>query len=168
MNFQMDGNEWFGIISSVVMMALFWTIRKHFQPIVIWIIWVFNITYVATIDFALAATPFELYYCGDNESYEPIATWIHVFLYPPFSFFFLYFYDKWSVRGTKLFLYLVLWTGISVVFEWINIKVHLIVFTGWLLFYSIPTYPISALILIKLYHYIQKNLPPGALKKRIT
>lgn len=155
---QLVWNEWFPIITSIVLMSLFMIIRKHFDPIVTIILWVFNTAYVATVDYALAATPFALYYCGDNETYEPIATWIHLFLYPPCSFLFLYFYDKWNIRGMKLALYIAGWTCFSTVFEWVNVQVGLFTYTGWKLYYSIPTYPISSLIIIWLYHFIVKRV----------
>ncbi|KRE72934.1 hypothetical protein [Paenibacillus sp. Soil750] len=163
MNFHIDWNEWFVVICSIIAMTVFFKIRKHFDTITIVLIWTFNILFVATYDYALAATPFELYYCGDNVTYEPIATFAHVFLYPPFSFFLLFFYDKWNLREKKhrkrLVLYLAGWTAFAVFFEWLHVLNGFFVYTGWKLYYSIPLYPISALILLRIYHFIENNYP---------
>lgn len=163
MNFHFDWNEWFVVICSVVMMTVFWFIRKHFQAITIVIIWMFNVVFVASFDYQLAATPLELYYCGDNVTYEPIATFAHLFLYPPFSFLLLYLYDKWKLRETKhrlrLILYVTGWTAFSIFFEWLHIQSGFFVYTGWKIYYSIPIYPLSFFLLLKIYHFIRNNNP---------
>lgn len=159
MNFRFDMNEWFVVVSSIVVLFCFLLVRKHFRPVVILVIWVFNVTFVATIDYALAATPFHVYDCLDNETYEPMALVSHVFMYTPFSFIFLYFYDKWSIHGKKLVVYLAAWTTLSLLFEWISLKFGFLNFSrGWKLSYSIPTYPTAALILLRVYRFVNKNI----------
>ncbi|UJF31734.1 hypothetical protein [Paenibacillus hexagrammi] len=163
MNFHVDWNEWFIVICSVIAMTVFFRIRKHFDAITIVILWTFNVAFVASSDYELAAPPFELYYCGDNTTYEPITAVAHVFLYTPFSFMFLFLYDKWNLREKKnrmrLVFYIAGWTAFSIFFEWLQILNGFFVYTGWKLYYSIPVYPVSALILIKVYHFIGNHLP---------
>jgi hypothetical protein len=165
MNFHFDWNEWFVVICSVVAMTMFFMIRKHFKPMTVVMIWMFNFVFVASLDYGLAATPFELYYCGDNETYEPIATFAHLFLYPPFSFLLLYLYDKWNLgekkRRLPFVLYLACWTVFSVFFEWLHILSGFFVYTGWSVYYSLPMYPLSALLLLRIYHFIEQNYPLG-------
>jgi VanZ family protein len=159
MNFKFDFNEWYVLISAIILMAFFMVIRKHFSNIVILTLWIFNVVYVATIDYAVAGTPFHVYDCLDNETYEPMAAFAHVFLYTPFSFILLYFYDKLRIHGKKrIALYLLFWTSFSVFFEWVSIQAGFITYLSWNLYYSILTYPISAFILIKVYHFIQRQL----------
>lgn len=50
MNFKFDFNEWYVLISSIILMSFFFIIRKHFPYLVILILWIFNVVYVATID----------------------------------------------------------------------------------------------------------------------
>lgn len=163
MNFHWDWNEWFVVICSAAMMTVFFSIRKHFDAIAIVPIWAFNFVFVASLDYALAATPFELYYCGDNVTYEPIATLAHAFLYPPFSFLFLYLYDKWNLgdrrNRTRLVYFFAGWTAFSVFFEWLHGLSGFFVYTGWELYYSIPLYPLSGFIILKIYRFIQHQSP---------
>lgn len=158
MNFTFDWNEWFMIISTGFLLVLFLMIRKYFHPVVTIVIWVFTIALVESLDYFLAATPFKLYYFSDNPTYEPSATLIHLMLYPSFSMIFLYIYDKWKLQGMKLFWYLVFWTVFSIFFEWLCLINRVLTYTGWKLYYSIPTYPVSALLLICLFHFIKKHL----------
>lgn len=101
MNVTFDSNEWFFIIASTVIFSLFLLIRKYFPPAIMIIIWVCNIGYVSTIDYFLLATPFKLYFFGDNPSYELSGALFHLFLYPCASLLFLFAYDKWELFGKK-------------------------------------------------------------------
>lgn len=159
MNFTFDRNEWFVVVSSVVVMFFFLRIRKHFRPMVIFVLWVYTFTLVATIDYAIAATPFHVYDCLDNETYEPMAAFSHLFVYAPFSFIFLYYYDKWAIRGKRLIVYLAAWTILSLTYEWLSLKFGFLNYSrGWKMIYSIPTYPLAALVLLCVYRFVKKNL----------
>jgi hypothetical protein len=158
MNWTFDWNEWFMIITSFIAFSIVLFIRKHFQPVVFIVIWLYSIAFVETIDYALAGSPFKTYFCADNYTYEPVAALIHIFLYPSFSFIFLFFYSKWNLHGGKLILYILAFTVFSLFFEWLNIINDVFTYTGWKLFYSIPTYPIASWLLIKVFHFIERHL----------
>lgn len=168
MNFTWDWNEWFMMISAIVCLAIYFPIRKFFHPIVTIIIWIFSIAFVESIDYFLAGSPFTTYYFSDNPTYEPSTVIFHLTVYPSFSLIFLYFYAKWQLRGIKFVWYLIFWTALSIFYEWICVLNRVLVYTGWKLLYSIPTYPISALILICLYHYIKKHLPTDPNQHTVT
>ena len=165
LNWTFDWNEWFLIITSFILFFIFLKIRKHFQPIIIIIIWIYSVAFTETIDYFLAATPFKVYYCGDNFTYEPIASLLHIFIYPAFSFIFLFFYEKRNFHGIRLFNYILIWNVFSIFFEWINIKNEVITYSGWNIFYSIPTYPISSLFLIKIFHFVKIQINKPMLNK---
>lgn len=158
MNVSFDWNEWFFIISSSIMFIIFLPIRKYFSPVIVTIIWVCNVVYVSTIDYFLLATPFKLYMFGDNPTYELSGALFHFFMYPCASLLFLFGYDKWGLYGKKTVWYVLFWTGFSVFFEWICVKNHALTYTGWKLYYSIPTYPLTAVLLIIFFHFIKKKL----------
>jgi len=157
-NFTWDWNEWFMVITSVAATSLFLLIRKSFPTVLIIAIWVYITTMVATADYFIAATPFKLYYCADNTSYEPTATMIHVFTYPPFAFFLLYFYERWKLRGVRLWIYIAVWSVFSAFFEWINVVNGVFTYTGWKLLYSVPVYLLSQVLLIYLYRNLRNWL----------
>lgn len=158
MNWVFDWNEWFMIITSFIAFSVALMIRRHFQSLTFLILWIYSIAFVETIDYALAGSSFKVYYCADNITYEPVAALIHIFLYPSFSFIFLYLYDKWNIQKGKIIFYILGWTVFSILFEWLNVINGVFTYTGWKLIYSIPTYPIASLLLIKVYHFIKKSL----------
>lgn len=158
MNVTFDWNEWFSILSSSSFFILFLFIRKYFSFVMIIIIWVYNITLVATIDYFLIASPFKLYIFGDNPTYELSGALFHLLIYPSASLLFLFGYDKWELHGKKTVWYILIWTGFSIFFEWICLINHALSYNGWKLYYSVPTYPIAAVMLIILFHFTNKKL----------
>jgi hypothetical protein len=158
MNFTFDWNEWFFIVTTIIFLSLFLLIRKYFPPIIVIIIWVINIGLVSTIDYFLLATPFKLYIFGDNPTYELSGALFHLFLYPCASLLFLYGYDKWELYGKKTLWYILFWTVFALFFEWLSVKNRALTYTGWKLYYSVPTYPLFATLLIILFHFIKKKL----------
>jgi hypothetical protein len=158
LNWHFDWNECFMIGTSLISFFIILMIRKYFHRIVFIIIWVYIIAFVESIDYSLAGSPFKVYYCADNLTYEPAAALIHFFLYPSFSFIFLFFYNRWGISGKKLIPYILVWDILSILFEWINVINGVFTYTGWYLYYSVFVYPLSFLLLIKLYHYIHAQL----------
>lgn len=158
MNVTYDWNEWFFLISSVVALSLFLPIRKYFPPIIVLLIWIYNIALVSTIDYFFIATPFKVYYFGDNPTYELSGALFHLFMYPCASLIFLYIYDKFELYGKKTALYILFWTGFALLYEWICVKNDALVYTGWKIYYSIPFYPAAAIVLILFFRFIKKEL----------
>lgn len=137
MNFTMSWNEWFILLTAAVCTLVFLTIRKHFRLAVRILLWVYTVNFVEVFDYALAATPFRIYLCGDNTSYEISGGVLQFFIYPPYSFVFLYFYDKWKIHDNKrkTTLYIVCWIGFSIFFEWICLMNGVFTYLGWKLIY---------------------------------
>lgn len=122
------------------------------------IIWIYGFALVETIDYFLAGTPFQLYYLADNATYEISTVLLHITQYSISALLILYFYDKCKLSGYKLIVYLLIWTGICTFYEWLFVVNKVLTYTGWKLLYSIPTYPITSLLSIKVYHFINKHL----------
>lgn len=158
MNWQFDWNECFMIVTSIIAFSIMLLLRKHFQNIIFIIIWIYSVAFVQTVDYFLAASPFRVYYCADNITYEPAGAMIHLFLYPAFSFIFLFFYDRWNISGKNLILYLLVWDIFSIFFEWLNVINGVFTYTSWHIYYSIFVYPVSSLLLIKVYHFVKTQL----------
>ena len=158
MNVTFDWNEWYFILTTAVVILFTLPIRKYFPLVIVIIIWIWNIGFVATIDYFLLATPFRLYIYGDNPTYEASGALYHLFIYPCASLLFLFGYDKFQLYGKKTVWYILFWTGFSLLFEWITVKNHALTYTGWKLYYSIPFYPVTAILLILLFRFTKKKL----------
>lgn len=158
MNVTFDWNEWYFIFTSAIIICFYLPIRKYFDPVIVITIWMYNIALVSTIDYFLLATPFKLYIFGDNSTYELSGALFHLFMYPCASLLFLFGYDKFELYGKKTVWYILLWTGFSLLFEWVCVKNHALTYTGWKIYYSIPFYPVNAVLLIILFRFTKKKL----------
>jgi hypothetical protein len=158
MNVTYDWNEWFFLISSLAALFFYLPIRKYFSPVLVTLIWIYNISLVSTIDYFFIATPFKVYYFGDNPTYELSGALFHLFMYPCASLIFLYIYDKFELYGKKTAWYILFWTGFALVYEWICVKNQALIYTGWKIYYSIPFYPAAAIVLILFFRFIKKEL----------
>lgn len=156
MNWDFDYNEWFVVITAVVCLILFLSIKKRLPSSVIVIIWLSAALYIEVLDYFLAARPFDLYDFLDGPEYQPSLAIIHFFIIPPLCVLLLHFYDKWKLRGIRLFLYLLCWTGVSVLYEWLCLKNGVLHYNDWNLLYSIPTYPVTCLIFIWIFHQVMR------------
>ncbi|MBB6452363.1 hypothetical protein HNQ94_000808 [Salirhabdus euzebyi] len=157
MNFTFDWNETFFILSSLVSLTIFFILPKRFNGFVTFFIWLFAIVYIETIDYTLGVKPYDLYDFLDGPKYQPTTAFAHFALYPSCAYIFLYFYDKWGLKGISLLMYIVVWTVISVFYEWLCVLNEVLHYKEWKIFYSIPTYPISCFIMIKLFQFIKQN-----------
>lgn len=158
MNVTFDWNEWFFILSTILIFLLFLPIRKYFPPVIVTMIWVYNVVLVASIDYFLVATPFKLYIFGDNPTYELSGGLFHFFMYPCAALLFLYGYDKWELYGRKTIFYILCWSGFSLFFEWLSVKNKALTYTGWKLVYSVPVYPVASIMLILFFQFVKKQL----------
>ncbi|MBG9447970.1 hypothetical protein ABE67_00950 [Cytobacillus firmus] len=158
MNVTFDWNEWFFILTSAIVILLFLPIRKYFPPVLVIIIWIYNLALVATIDYFLLATPFRMYIFGDNPTYELSGALFHFFMYPCSALIFLFGYDRWELYGKKSIWYILGWSAFSIFFEWLTVKNHALIYTGWKLVYSIPVYPAAAVLLIIVFRFAKKRL----------
>ncbi|MGG1677889.1 hypothetical protein ACIFOT_19305 [Neobacillus sp. NRS-1170] len=165
MNVTFDWNEWFSILSALTFFGLFFIIRKYFPLVMVIIIWIYNLAFVATIDYFLIASPFKLYIFGDNPSYELSGGLFHFLIYPSASLIFLFVYDKFELYGKKTGWYILVWTGFALFFEWLCVINHALTYKGWKLYYSIPTYPIASIMLITLFRFTKKKLHKLSLQK---
>jgi hypothetical protein len=158
MNFTFDWNEWFIILSSIICLLLFIMLPKRFNALYTFLLWLFVIIFIETIDYFLAAVPYDLYDFLDGPGYQPTIAIAHFAILPPCTYFFLYFYDKWKLRGLKLALYIFGCTIISVTYEYICVLNNVLTYKNWNILYSFPTYPVACLIVITVFHFIKRNI----------
>ncbi|EKN64737.1 hypothetical protein BABA_22653 [Neobacillus bataviensis LMG 21833] len=151
-----DSNEWFIIISLLVTYAIIFILPKRFPHTISLIMLLFSMTYVQVLDHILAGLSFDLYDINDVEKYEwlDLITW---FLYPPFGYILVYFFDRWSVRSVGVFWYILLWAFIAVGEEALSLKFNIFTYTGWKLPYSFPVYLITLSIYLLFFLYIKST-----------
>ncbi|MFB5193326.1 hypothetical protein ACE198_00195 [Neobacillus sp. KR4-4] len=149
-----DTNEWFVTISIVVTYTFILLLPKRFPLSIAILMLLFSMAYAQVIDHILAGTKFDLYDINDVEKYEWF-DFIAWFLYPPFGYAFVYFYDKWSVKGVGVFWYIVSWAIISLGVEVLSFKLHVFTYKGWKFSYSFPIYLVTLCIYLLFFLFLK-------------
>ncbi|MDD9271094.1 hypothetical protein ACFPES_29010 [Paenibacillus sp. GCM10023248] len=153
-----DLNEWFTLISLAVTLIIAFLLPKRFSPAAITVYCVFTVFLSQSVDSLIAVKPFDLYDVSDSSKYEIIDAVIYYVNYPPYTYFFMYFYDKWQLKGVWRVLYVVLYSGLSVFFEWLAVLCGVFKFKGWKLGYSPFVYVVVFVMYILVYHLTRKLL----------
>ncbi|MGQ7890791.1 hypothetical protein [Paenibacillus sp. WC2504] len=154
-----DINEWFTLISLAVTATIAFLLPKRFSPVVITVYTVFTVFISQSVDSLIAVKPFDMYDVNDSSKYELMDIVIYYLNYPPYTYIFLYFYDKWKLKGIGRILYVGVFSGFSVFFEWLACLCHVFTFHGWKLWYSPFVYLVTFTLYIIVYHATEKVAP---------
>jgi len=165
---QFDQNEWFIIISLILTYSLMIKLPKRFPLTITLLILFFGMAYVQVTDHILAGLSFNTYDINDFGKYE-LFDWIGWFIYPPFGYFFVYFFDKWPIHGRRIFWYILGWSFIAMLVEWISLKFNFFKYYNWNFAYSYPVYLLTLCIYLLFFHYINYRFEKlKALRKPVT
>jgi hypothetical protein len=135
-----DENEWFIIISLVLVMTIARLLRKQISTMVVVFLLLFNVFLGQTVDYILAVPPYDLYDINDSKQYELFDGILYFLLYPPTAYIVIYFYARWRLKGVLVFAYLITWAFITTGLEWMAAVFHVFTYNEWKLIFSFPTY----------------------------
>lgn len=135
-----DENEWFIIISLVLVLTIARLLQKQFSTMVVVFVMLFNVFLGQTVDYILAVPPYDLYDINDQKQYEIFDGILYFLLYPPTAYIVIYFYDKWRITGIFVFAYIIAWALITTGLEWIATVFQVFKYNGWKLIFSFPVY----------------------------
>jgi hypothetical protein len=155
-----DFNEWIITISLIAIYTFAFRLPQRFPQTITILLALLSLSLEKMTDLILEYPPYALYHLNDSTHYE-LFDFLTCFLYPPFGYILLNYYDKWSIRGISNFFFILVGSILAVVYEWIMVLAHVFVYTGWKLEYSFTTY----LLVISLYvvffnfakYYFYKN-----------
>ncbi|MDP4145163.1 MAG: hypothetical protein Q8936_11895 [Bacillota bacterium] len=153
-----DGNEWFIIISTLIMWAVVFLLPKRFSFLTMLMIWLFNIYISQVIDFIIGKPPLLLYYVNDIVEYEYFDALIYLVSYFPTPYFFVYYLDKWRPKGWWFGGYILSWSLLTTGFEWITLRFfHVFTWTGWSSLYSFFSYIIIFILNVVVLRFVQRQ-----------
>lgn len=135
-----DLNEWIVILCILIQLTLFIRLPKRLPTHITILIMTFTLFLTETADAFIATNTYNLYDWMDSSHFELFDLLTYLFEYPLMAYFFLYFYDKWNIKGLRLIAYVLAWTTFSASFEWMNVICHVLVYKGWKLLFSVPVY----------------------------
>jgi hypothetical protein len=154
---QFDENEWFIIVSIVTSFAFIYFLPRRFPTSISILTLSFSIFIARVTDELLAGPKVDFYDVIDSGKYE-LFDIISYAMYAPFAYVFVYIFDRYNLKGMKLFFYIVGFSLIGWGVEWVSAYFHVFTYKEWKFSYSLAVYliiqPITLLffILIKNAH----------------
>ncbi|WP_064093206.1 hypothetical protein [Rossellomorea aquimaris] len=152
-----DLNEWFIIISLVVLIFLIWITPKVFSLLEGLSYFIYGISIGMFYDHTISIPPWDYYDVNDSSAYQAI-DFLSYIMYGPYSYFFIYFYKKLRIRGIMNLAYVLVWTSFSLLMEWVTLKIGIFHFDkGYKMYWSFPIYLSVQTIQILFHHHIKKS-----------
>lgn len=136
-----DLNEWYIILSALALVFLLYKLPKRFPASITLLLLLFTAAASRVTDHLLAGPHQDLYDIMDTSKYELFDLFSYI-TYVPFSYVFIYIYDKYQLKGLKLTFYILTFSLGGVLFE-LLISADLIDFLHykiWTPYMSWPVY----------------------------
>ncbi|MBD0380535.1 hypothetical protein [Paenibacillus sedimenti] len=153
-----DANEGFITIVSIVLLLLFIALPKRIPMPVALLIMIFN-SYLgrATDNILASPAPYDLYDTMDTHSYDLFDLLLYSLPYPLQGYLYVYFYDKFRLRGAYQAIHIIIWSVASIIFEAIGVWLSVFKYHGWHLSYSFPVYLLTFCLNSLLFHLAMKH-----------
>lgn len=161
-----DANDWFVLASIAVTYTIVFLLPKRFPTSVTLLLFLFCSTAACTLDNSIGGHIFDLYDIMDGPAYT-IMDFVVYFLYAPFGYFFIYFYDLFKLQGMQTVVYIMLFSLLAVCFEWVSSLFNVFNYKdAYSVSYSYCIYLLSQTGIVTFYRYIAgRRSEPEATKK---
>jgi hypothetical protein len=151
-----DQNEWFLLACILVTYTVIFLLPRRFPFALTVLLFLFGPIVARLCDHLLASPKLDLYNLMDTPQYDLFDLFTYL-LYAPFSYLFVYFYDKWKIKGYWLIVYIFLCSAGGTLFEWINKLFHVFTYKGWELCFSFSVYLVTQCFALLFYHWINRG-----------
>lgn len=150
-------NEWFIIGSLIVLHGALWFAPKLFNKLETMAYYFYGVNIVLFFDHTISVKPWDFYDVNDRSAFQ-IMDFLSYVSYGPYSYFFVYFYEKYKISGVKVIFYVLIWSAFSMLMEWIGIQIGLLHYDkGYRMYWSFPIYLFVQTLLLAFYHLIKKE-----------
>jgi len=133
-------NEWFVVLTTLFLTALIMRLPKIFSKLESIAYFIYGIFIGMFFDHTISVPPINFYDVNDHSSYQFI-DFVSYIMYGPYSYLFMYFYVKLKIQRFTTIAYVIAWTSLSILMEWIGLQIGLFHYkAGYQLYFSIPIY----------------------------
>ncbi|MCA1029697.1 hypothetical protein LCL95_01470 [Bacillus timonensis] len=130
---------------------------KRFSVPITLILLLYSLFYGTFFDNLLGIQRINYYDINDKSTYNIYDALLYL-AYGPFSYFFIYFYDKYQIRRMKTVFYLLGWSLFGVLFEYTVSRAGVFHYlNGYKPFYSFPIYLFVQITLVMFFHWLRKT-----------
>ncbi|RDI47924.1 hypothetical protein [Falsibacillus pallidus] len=160
-----NGNEWFTLIIFIGGYAVLFLLPRRF-PLQDTFLYVLSGMFIGNFyDHTISIDPWNFYDVNDKSSFEFI-DFISYFMYGPFAYYFVYFWDKLNAAPKHIPAYILCWSLFSMLLEYIGHLLGVYHYSkGYRIFYSFSVYPAMQGLIFLLYYFLlhekKKNAKTG-------
>jgi hypothetical protein len=149
-----DFNDWFLLSCIVFAYGLIYFMPKRWPPSVTALLFMFSSTVACIMDNSIGGHIFDLYDIMDGPAIT-VMDFVVYFLYAPFGYFFIYFYDWFGVKHMKTVGYITVFSILSVLFEWVCYRAGVFHYKdSYEISYSFCIYLFTQTCTLLFYHFI--------------
>ncbi|MEH7097159.1 hypothetical protein [Neobacillus vireti] len=152
-----DGNEWAIILALLFNIFVFIFLPKRIPKKITPHLVLLSISFPKIMDTTLAVKPLNLYDLNDTFQYEFFDLALYG-VYPAFGYLFIYIYDYYKFKGFGLVLYFIGWSLAGVGVELLLVYLHVFVYKGWHLIYSLAIYILVLPLTFLFYKFVSYYL----------
>ncbi len=154
-----DWNEWFVIISFVILHLLFWKIPKIFTPVKVAAFYLYGVSIITFFDHTISVNPWDFYDVNESSNYQFLDFLSNVMM-GPISYLFIHLYVKLGIKRYMNLVYLLIWSSFSLLVEWFAMRIGLYHFNkGYSMYWSFPIYFSIQTVLIIYYQLLSRKNP---------
>lgn len=152
-----DLNDYFVICAVLVSWGIYFFLPKVFSKQLTILIFLYSLTAAGLFDNSIGAEPFDFYDIMDGPEYTVMDVVVY-FLYPPFSYLFLYLYKKYQIKDRYLVFFIASFTAAAIAIEWVFYIMGVFHYkNGNSIKYSVCTYLFIQSLLIVFYRFLRTN-----------
>ncbi|WP_261300548.1 hypothetical protein [Paenibacillus andongensis] len=152
-----DFNDYFLLSNIAIVYGIVYFMPKRFSNSTSLPLFIYGSTLACMLDNSIGGGIFDLYDIMDGPEYS-VMDFVVYFLYAPFGYFFIYFYELFHLKGMKTVVYIVLFSLLSVAFEWLYLLAGVFHYKdSYLIYYSYCIYLFSESSLLLFYRFISKT-----------
>ncbi|QVY59711.1 hypothetical protein [Cytobacillus gottheilii] len=131
-----DKNEIFLLIFLIAAYIIVFLFPRIFTSAVLLLSFVWGITVGMIFDFTIGGGLLDYYKTNDSNQYE-LFDLLYFCLYGPFGYLYFYFYERLKINNKSFIFYVVGWSLVGVVFQWLFMKLGILTLqNGYKLSYS--------------------------------
>lgn len=152
-----DWNEWFVLLGLFTLHILVWITPKIFDLLRGIAYYLYGITIITFFDHTLSVRPWDLYDVNDSSKYQFIDFLTYV-MNGPISYFFIYVYVRFKIRGFGNLAYLLFASSFAVLVEYTGVQIGLYHYVkGYQIVWSFPIYFMMQTLEIILHHLLLRK-----------
>jgi len=149
-----DLNDYFVIFTLIISWGMYYFLPKVFSKQMTILIFLYSLTAAGLFDNSIGAKPLDFYDIMDGPAYTVMDVVVY-FLYPPFSYLFLFIYKKLQIKDRYLLVFILCFTATAIAVEWVYYKMGVFHYkNGNRTIFSVCTYLFIQSLLIFLYRFL--------------